>query len=301
MGFLDAVGIVGGLASVAGLIAAFYLARRDRRVKLLTYGTTPPIALASAISPEGEEYDLSVVYKPKTGRQTKIKSVNVRFLRFANLGREPIRRADIAPTKPLSIEVAGVRTLEISITGVSRDVSNIELTNERYENDSARADVLFDFLDHNDGGVIKIITVGGSGMVRLFGEIIGMPDGVRRIDEIRSMGLLNKVGCVCAAACEVASVASVPFIFFRVSGSWQHVWLLALPFIALFLPAALIAIVASTLWPDEHPSFPRSLSVPDWARRLEFLRFQADDERDFPIVAVELPRRVRDSKSDEKT
>lgn len=288
MGILDALGIVGGIASIAGVIAAFYFARKNRRIKLLTFDTTVPLALASAISPDSEDFNLTVVYKPKGGRQKKMKSVNVRFVRFANLGREPIRREDIAPSEPLRVNVRGVQTLDISLAGVSREVANLSIENDEYGDADSGADIVFDYLDHNDGGVIKIVTVGSRGDVILNGAIIGMPDGIKPVDQLRSMGLINKIGCGIAGIIELAAVASVPFISYWVTGSWVYVWLLILPFVALFVPAILIGIVAATIWPNESPSLPSSLALPTWARRMQSMQFRAAEMVHDPRVLIEL-------------
>jgi hypothetical protein len=269
MGILDALGIVGGLASIAGLIYAIYIARKSQRVKLLIYDASPPVALASAVSPE-DDYELAVIFRPKGGHEERIESVHVRFLRFANLGREPVRRDDIAPSNPLRVEVAGVRTLDISLTATSREVCRVELTKQTYAAENASAEIAFDFLDYRDGAVVKILTVGRKGSTALHGDIIGMPEGIRRVDQLRPKALLAKMGCALAASFELASVASVPFIFHWVTGAWTHVWLLILPFVALFAPAIIIAIIASTVWPEGNLSFPDNLELPGWARRLAF-------------------------------
>lgn len=293
---VEAFGIVGGLASIAGFIAAIYYARKSQRIKLLTYDTSPPFALASAISPDTEDFSLSVVYKPKAGRQKKMASVDVRFLRFANLGREPVRGTDIAPTQPLRIVVAGVQTLDIAIAGVSRDVANIRVANDEYDNDCSSAQIEFDYLDYNDGGVVKIVTVGSGGSVSLEGAVIGMPDGIKQVDQLRSLGLLNGIGCGVAVIIELAAIASVPLIFFWITGSWANVWLLILPFVALFVPAMIVGIVAATIWPNATPELPATLSLPSWAQRLEFMRFHPAQMRHDPRVMLEYEAHKRDDK-----
>ena len=276
MGRLDALGIVGGLASIAGVIYAVYIARKTQRVKLLLYADSFPVALASAVSPE-DDYELAVIFRPKGGHEERIESAHVRFLRFANLGREPILRNDIAPSNPLRIEVTDVRTLDISLTAVSRTVCRVELTNQTYSEGNASAQISFDFIDYKDGAVVKVLTVGRKGSAKLCGDIIGMPDGIRRADQLRPKALLGKIGCGLAALFELASVASVPLIFYWVTGAWTHAWLLILPFVALFAPAIMIVIIASTIWPEAAPPFPESLELPVWARRLAFRESRMHD------------------------
>ncbi len=146
-------------------------------------------------------------------------------------------------------------------------------------------------------GVIKIVTVGSQGSVSLEGAVIGMPDGIKRVDELRSLGFLNKLGCGLAALIEIAAVGSVPFIFFWITGSWANVWLLILPFVALFVPAIMLAIVAATIWPNSSPELPSSLSLPSWAHRLEFMRYHAIEMHRDPRVMIEYEARQRENKS----
>jgi hypothetical protein len=100
MTVLEGVGLIGGVVSVAGLLCAIYYARKSRRVKMLVYDTSWSVPLATAQSPE-DEYSLSVIFRRKGEAEERIANAHVRFLRFANLGKEPIRRSDIAPANPL--------------------------------------------------------------------------------------------------------------------------------------------------------------------------------------------------------
>jgi len=271
MTLLEAVGLVGGVASVAGLLYAIYYARRNRRVKLLTYDTTSSVPLATAQSPE-DDYSLAVLFQRKDGPEERIGSVHVQFLRFANIGREPIRRADIAPSSPLRICVDGSRVLDIALSASSRPVTKAEVTNVKLATEHSEADIIFDFLDYQDGGVVKILTEGGSAKARLSGDIIGMPEGINRTDEIRSLGLLNKLGCALGGVLQLTALVLAVFAFRWITGSWQHFWILALPFVALFFPGIIIAIIASTIWPSEEVPLPASLVLPKWFRRLPHYR-----------------------------
>ncbi|MEW4490599.1 hypothetical protein AB1L42_21115, partial [Thalassoglobus sp. JC818] len=236
---------------------------------------------------------LSVVYKPKAGRQKKMASVDVRFLRFVNLGREPVRGTDIAPTQPFRVVVAGVQALDIAIAGVSREVTNIRIANDEYGNDQSSAQIEFDFLDYNDGGVVKIVTVGSGGSVNLEGVVIGMPEGIKPIDRLQIRGLRVAIGCA-AVILELAAIASVPLIFFWVTGSWANVWLMILPFFAMYLPIVVLVMI----WLIVTPDFPASLALPSWARQLGSTRFRASQMLDSSQIFLLYESRHRDEKPD---
>lgn len=273
MTVLEGIGLVGGVASVSGLLYAMYYARRSRRIKMLLYDTSWAVPLATAQSPE-DDYSLSVIFERKGETEERISSAHVQFLRFANLGKEPIRRGDIAPANPLRVNIDGVRTLDIALSGSSRPVARVDIANIDLGREHAQADLTFDFLDFQDGGVVKILTEGGRAKINMSGDIIGMPEGIRRCDEIRPIGLLNKVGGVLSFLFLTSALVLVPFAYRWITGSWQHAWVLAFPFVALIVPAIIIAIIASTIWPNEEVPLPKSLRFPQWFTRLPMSIFR---------------------------
>jgi len=267
MTLLQAIALVGGLASMAGLVYAIYYARQNRKVKQLVFDPSPAVSLARVLSPE-ENYSISLTFVQKGEPEQKIESVYVSFLRFANLGKEPIRREDIAPANRLRLEVEGAKTLDIAVSGVSREVCNIELDNISRGDQMLSADVLFDFLDHNDGAVLKLLTENRPKGFKLCGDIIGMPDGIRRSDQVRSLSVVNTIGVILAILLYIAAFVLTPFTFRWITGSWTHVWILLLPFVALLVPGIVVAIVALTIWPSENLRLPKGLILPTWFDRL---------------------------------
>lgn len=273
----EVIGIViASFVGIAGIVCTIYYARKSRKVKLLAYQTSSPVALATAFSPE-DDYKLAVTYKRKGFKEERFESIFTRFLRFANVGREPIRREDITRLNPIRIKIEEVRTLDISIARVTRPVNNVAIANRSLSDNSASADITFDYLDYRDGGLIKILTVGGGGTVTILGDIIGMPDGIMNIDEVGSKGALGKAGPWFATLFVLAALVASVFSFYWVTGSWNNAWLLALPFAALII-TLLIVIVVYALWPSGKPSFPKSLNLPDWFYSLHFLRYRSDIE-----------------------
>lgn len=263
MTILQALYLVAALASIGGFIYAIVYARKSRRIKLLAYQTSNPVALATAFSPE-DDYKLAVTYQRKGFRKERLESVFTRFLRFVNLGREPLRREDITHLNPIRIKIEGVRTLDIALAGVTRGVNNVAINNQSLSENSASADITFDYLDYKDGALIKILTVSDEGTAMLSGDIIGMPDGIKNIDEVSSRSTLSKIGPWLATLFVLSSLTVSVFSFYRVTGSWDNVWLLGLPLVALIIPLIIVAVVGSTIWPSGRPSFPKSLSLPDW-------------------------------------
>src|SRR5918994_6993598 len=96
--------VIGAVGSIVG-IWAFIDARRNRRIKLLGWEPTHTAALATATRAE-RDYKLSILYERQGDEPEKIDGAYVTYLRLANFGREPIRRADIADANPLRLRVA---------------------------------------------------------------------------------------------------------------------------------------------------------------------------------------------------
>ena len=267
MNIWEGFGIVGGFASIAGLIYAVYFSRKNRRVKLLAYDATHPISLANAVSPE-DDYSLAILFQREGVPEERIESVHVQFLRVVNLGREPIRREDIAPANPIRIHVKGERVLDIAKSGETRDVNMIDVTSVKLGTEESYADLLFDFLDFQDGVLVKILTTGSHAIVKIHGDIIGMPEGIKSIQEISSLNWWGKIGFTLAVAFEISSIVLTFFVFRWVTGSWSHLWLLFLPFLALIIPMIIIAIIGATIWPESKTSIPNTLTPPSWFHQL---------------------------------
>ena len=132
MDILGIIGIVGGIIGILGIAYTIYYGRKNQKRKFLVYSNSPPIPLAQAFSPE-DDYKLSVVFERKGSHEERIESVYTTFLKFANLGREPIRGSDIAPGNPLKVQVEDARTLDIQIMGITREVNNIQLRNQKLQ------------------------------------------------------------------------------------------------------------------------------------------------------------------------
>ena len=257
--------ILGAVGSLVGLLA-YVDTRRSRRVKLLAYEHTSPFPLATARQ-HASDYELSIHYKGADGEEEEvIEAAFVTYLRFANFGKEPIRAGDIAPTNPLRVEVEGVRVLDIALAGTRREVNQIELDAPELNPEISKANIKFDFLDLQDGGLIRVLSTDRDAKIQLVGDIIGMPEGITRTDQPIAKGPWGKIGFGVWVLAELAAFAVVMYIYRSVQGSWSHVWLLALPFVAFLLPAFGALIASETIWPTRVRTrpYPEELRPPRW-------------------------------------
>lgn len=259
--------VFGTIASLVG-IYAFFDARRDRRVKMLGFSRVWPIPLATATSLE-RGYQLSIHYQaPGMTAAEEVEAAYASHLRFANFGKEPIRRDDIASASPLRVEVEGGRVLDISLASARRDVARITVGRPSIEDDRASAEITFDFLDYRDGAVVTILSTNPDIRARLLGDIIGMPGGIIDCDVPSARGFWSKLGVALVVAGEIAAFAGVAYVTKLVAGSWTDVWILALPIVAFFVPLFIALTVSETIWPSRPRKFPDGMAVPSWARSM---------------------------------
>jgi hypothetical protein len=259
MSAIEAFLLVAAVASIVAVPLAIYYARRQaERQKLLAYDsgiTRLPLISQRSLT----AYQLSVVYQPEGGDEERISDAYVHFLRFANFGREAIRRDDIAPHNRLRIEVRDARVLDFTVEAVRRSVSNISVEADIPFGDFYEATVDFDFLDYRDGALVRVVTTSRPSDIVLRGDVIGMPGGVKRASDIGRRPFWTWVGGMLSTAVLLSTLASTPFVFRWVTGGWANVWLLALPIVALIVPAIVIAFVGATIWPKQGLQFPREL------------------------------------------
>jgi len=264
MNIIEAIGLIGGAASIAGLLYAFYFARKSYRRKEFVYTTSWAAAIASAESPV-KDYQLSLRLQRRNGVEETIKSAYVSFVLFANIGKEPIRREDLAPANPLSLEMEAARVLDISLATVTRPVTNVAISNITVGEARGKAQVTFDFLDENDGAVVQILTEGQPQSIRIAGTIIGMPDGIKKFDELPRRSFWSTLGICLSILFLLSAIVLCPFAFRWITGSWEHAYLMVLPLVALVVPLVIIGVIAATIWPEGGRHLP--VSLPEWFLR----------------------------------
>jgi hypothetical protein len=262
---MEIIGVVFGAVGVVGIIYTIYYGRRSQKKRLMVYEVSRPIVLAQAFSPE-DDYKLSVLFQRKGSITEKIDSVYTTFLKFANLGKEPIRGNDIAPANPLRVTVKGARILDMQVAGFTREVNNVSLRNQVMEAERASAYVDFDFLDYQDGALIKILSVGRMGNISLEGDIIGMPEGIKNIEEIHPPSKNTDISGWWFLVISVVTVILSGYIFYRVIGDWRNVWLIFLPLGFLVILIVILFVIDARPWLRGRPSFPKTLDLPSWCR-----------------------------------
>lgn len=261
--WLGIVAILGTVGTFVGIVLTMIYARRSERQKMLVYETGSPLALASVL-PARTEHRLSIVYQREGSPPENVTGAYLYFLRLANLGKEPIRREDLAPGDPPRLEVSDARVLDIALASISREVINLSL--ESLATTSAGAAtrrISFDFLDHEDGAVIRILTDKPRARLRVLGTVIGMPQGILPINRIGPGKLLNALGCTLAVILQLSAIAGSLYLFHHATGGWSLLWVYLLPVGALLVPSMIVAIISATIWP-KGARWPRGLTLPEW-------------------------------------
>lgn len=262
----EIVAMVFGIIGIIGIVYTVYYGKKTLKKKLLAYENSMAIPLAQAFSPEAD-YKLSVLFQRKGSGEERIESVYTTFLKFASLGKESIRGNDIAPASPIKINIEGTRTLDIQIAGITRKVNNVSLRNQVMEQERASAEVYFDFLDNKDGALIKVLTVGNKGKISLSGDIIGMPEGIKSVEDASSSSLEGvSLSGWAAVIAMIIAFSLMALFFYWVIGSWTKVWLIVVPFIVLIVVIAGSFFIHSWFVTRGRPSFPKSLDLPKWCR-----------------------------------
>jgi hypothetical protein len=274
--WLNGFYLLAGVITIVSLIVTLVAYRRSDRRKILVCDISPPISLIT-ILPDRTGHRFSVVYEREGSEPKNIKGACLYFVRLANFGREPIRREDLATSDVLRLEVEHAKVLDIAEVNVSRPVIGVGLSPLKevgfFEEPGApvtRSDVSFDFLDYQDGALIRILAESAAAKIVLRGTIIGMPEGIHHVDELRgrdrrrSLRLLLVLSVVVLLL--VGAIATVPTPFFeepplqlKLSSSLSGAILLV---ISVF---ALTFMVLSATWVNApRDRWPRSLSLPDW-------------------------------------
>lgn len=169
------IALVAGAASIIGLVYAVLAWQRERtRRKQLVFHRIggPPLARSRSLG----DYRLQVLFE-REGVSEKIDTAYVSYALIANLGREPIRREDIAPANPLEIEVRGATVLTVEIEKQTRSVCSLVLGETSGSEEVSVTPISFDFLDQHDGALIRVLTDGRPDDLDLTGDVIGMPGG----------------------------------------------------------------------------------------------------------------------------
>lgn len=167
-----AVGVMGSIASVIGVVLAIYFFVESTDQRELTYFVHP---VKSIVVRAGEASELSV-----TLGEAQIKGdVTAAQLAFWNAGKEPIRAQHVL--RPFVIRTeSNTPILEARVRKESREVVGLELDRSRM--DQGQLGVSWSILEGGDGGVVQLIFSGGTEVgVSASAVIEGQPE-VRSIE-----------------------------------------------------------------------------------------------------------------------
>jgi hypothetical protein len=259
------IGIVGLVLSVGSLIYAVYVRNVSNLEKKLTYEVIPPVSVAEVIKGSGN-YSLRVVYERPDNKPLYIENAYMQLLRFANFGKIPITKGDLAKTDKLRIEIQEGSVLDISLSSVTRSACHIKLGKPTKVGNTVVAEIDFEFLDFLDGGLIQILSDTDRLKTTLRGTVVGMSEGIREKTIGSEPVEVPNWGCAIGVLIEIGALALVPFIYQRIIGSWNNIWVLALPIAALVGPFMLFYLIMTVFSLRDKSRFPKRLLAPQWYR-----------------------------------
>jgi len=187
------VGIAGTAASIIGVLLAVYLYVASRETRELVYLVNPA---KSIIVASGQSSVLSVRVRD-TGQEI-VGDVTAAQVAFWNEGHQSIRPHNML--RPLVIKVGdGAAVLEARIVKMSRDVIGLALDTTRAADGTIV--VMWEILEHNDGGVIQLVFAGdanipiaATGIIEGQGEVGALTVSDRTTkDATASRGWANKI------------------------------------------------------------------------------------------------------------
>jgi hypothetical protein len=265
MGWIEILGLLGVCASVAGVALALrhpgHAAEATKHLCFCWPRSRRPRISAKEFRP------ITITYTGTLGPEP-IDVLHENHLIFANLGKQSIKRQDIAPKNPLKVVVEGCRVLDISIDAATREV--IQASVGEYTSEApgvTTAPVTFDYLDHQDGARIRVYSTGAPTKVALKGDIIEMPHGIGEVGLRQHRPFLDRIGRAAALLLCSGALVMAALVYRWITETWANVWLLAVPIVFFLASLTVIAIVAMTIWPEPQRKFPESL-VPAYATLL---------------------------------
>ena len=156
--------------AILSIFVSIYLYRKSRKRKKPVYDKRSINVISDTIKKIG---NIDIQYKG-----SKIENLTVSKVAIWNNGNDTINDNDQAPTDKLRIEIAeGFSILESELIFQSSETNNIRIIQS-----NSLIEVYFDYIDPNDGGIIKFIHTGKkSSDVKLLGTFKGS-DKLKRIN-----------------------------------------------------------------------------------------------------------------------
>ncbi len=154
------LGIIIGLTSITLAIILYYKGKKEKK----------PVYELSSYNVVGDLNKYGPLEISYAGQ--KIDNVTMTKLKFWNEGRETIHFTDIAKADPITLSIKpNNKILDTSLVESKNPANEFSFNLE--ENDS-RIKLIFDYLDNNDGGTVRILHTGLSNEdFKLSGSIKG--------------------------------------------------------------------------------------------------------------------------------
>lgn len=163
---------VGTFIGLLGIALAFYFYVKSVKKKKLVFTNKESVVLGD--SDDSFHGRLRVLFDEKAVTRVT-RSVFVLW----NAGRETIRGSDIVHSDPLCL--AFPKDTEILMLSVDRMTRPAVAANVKVRTETQRhcVDIDFDFLDFKDGFTLSVVHNAPTGSGKVFGTIVGMPNGVQ--------------------------------------------------------------------------------------------------------------------------
>jgi len=163
---------VGTFIGLLGIAVAFYFYVKSVRKKKLVFTNKESVVLGD--SDDSFHERLRVLFDEK-----EVTRVTRSVFVLWNAGRETIRGSDISHSDPLCL--AFPKNTEILMLSVDRMTRPAVAANVKARAETERhcVDIDFDFLDFKDGFTLSVVHNAPTGVVKIAGTIVGMPDGVQ--------------------------------------------------------------------------------------------------------------------------
>jgi len=160
--------ISGYIVGVLGVFATYYYYRKSIREKRPVFSVRP---MSVFNNKRLKLYDIEVKYKGII-----VDSLTITKFAFFNAGKDTIEQSHLVSKNPITIyDINGSPFYDVEILD-----SNVELNNLQIQWDKSKITINFDFLDFNQGVVLKIIHAGK-------GKELKMRDTIKGNRRIKSM------------------------------------------------------------------------------------------------------------------
>lgn len=157
------VTVVGFIIGAVGLLYAIYIARRDRKVKILSYSL-----ISSNMIENGQTLypKLEVTYDGQ-----KLDNFTTTKVGIYNEGTEVIRLTDIAPNDPIQISIPeNLSLLEAALIKSSNHLNDFRI----HKVSDRVVQIEFDYIEPYDSVTIQLLHTGkGSQPINISGTVIG--------------------------------------------------------------------------------------------------------------------------------